>query len=42
LSEPGRDDAHRAIEECQLFLEGAFSCYNRISDAEAEASAKAS
>lgn len=37
LDNPGRDDAHRAIEECQLFIEGAFACYNRITDAEAEA-----
>ena len=37
-----RDDAHRAIEECQLFIEGAFACYNRVSDAaEAQASATA-
>jgi sulfite reductase (ferredoxin) len=41
LADPGRDDAHRAIEECQLFIEGAFACYNRISDAEASASASA-
>ncbi|MDA0334960.1 MAG: nitrite/sulfite reductase [bacterium] len=33
LRNPTRDDAHRAIEECQLFIEGAFACYNRISDA---------
>ena len=40
LSDPSRDDAHRSIEECQLFLEGAFTCFNRISDA-AEAAASA-
>lgn len=40
LGDPKRDDAHRAIEECQLFIEGAFACYNRITDAaEADASA---
>ena len=31
--EPGRDDAHRAIEESQLFIEAAFACFSRISDA---------
>ena len=42
LSTPSRDDAHRAIEESQLFLEAAFACYNRISDAAgAEPPAKA-
>ncbi len=42
LDNPTRDDAHRAIEECQLFIEGAFACYNRVSDAaEAQASATA-
>ena len=30
---PTRDDAHRAIEESQLFIEAAFACYSRISDA---------
>ena len=37
LTDPSRDDAHRAIEECQLFIEGAFACYNRIVDAAAAA-----
>ncbi len=42
LADPKVDDAHRAIEECQLFIEGAFTCYTRISDAaEAEASTTA-
>ena len=39
LDDPTHDDAHRAIEECQLFIEGAFACYNRVSDAEASATA---
>ncbi len=34
LSNPSTEDAHRTIEEAQLFIEGAFSCYGRISDTE--------
>lgn len=34
LASPAREDAHRTIEETQLFIEGAFACFNRISDAE--------
>ena len=30
---PTKDDAHRAIEESQLFIEAAFACYGRITDA---------
>ena len=30
---PTKDDAHRAIEESQLFIEAAFACYARITDA---------
>jgi len=34
LTNPSAEDAHRAIEEAQLFIDSSFSCYNRISDAE--------
>ncbi|MEE3264286.1 MAG: nitrite/sulfite reductase [Candidatus Latescibacterota bacterium] len=34
LTNPSTEDAHRTIEEAQLFIEGAFACYGRISDAE--------
>jgi sulfite reductase (ferredoxin) len=34
LTNPSAEDAHRTIEEAQLFIEGAFACYGRISDAE--------
>jgi len=32
----GAEEAHRRIEEAQLFIEAAHSCYNRMSDAPAE------
>jgi sulfite reductase (ferredoxin) len=32
----GAEDAHRRIEEAQLFIEAAHSCYNRMSDVAAE------
>ena len=30
---PTQDDAHRAIEESQLFIEAAYACYGRMPDA---------
>jgi len=35
------EDAHRRIEEAQLFIEAAYSCYNRMSEQPQEAAATA-